>query len=107
MQTYTDLSEIKHLIAASPMAILVSKTSSCGVCESVAAKIDELLPHYPKVTGMISYIEQVPALASEYLILGAPTVILFVEGKEVYRESRFVKMAELHRQLQNWSEAIS
>ena len=107
MKTYTDLTEIQQIIAASPMAILVSKTSSCGVCESVAAKIDELLPQYPKVTGIISYMEQVPALASEYLIFSAPTVILFVEGKEVYRESRFVKMGELHRQLQKWSEALT
>ncbi|MCU6709130.1 thioredoxin family protein [Paenibacillus sp. J5C_2022] len=48
--------------------------------------------------------EDVPELASEYLVLTAPVLLLFFKGREVQHFSRFVKLEELHSLLERYTD---
>ncbi|WP_156817018.1 thioredoxin family protein [Salsuginibacillus kocurii] len=41
--------------------------------------------------------EQVASFAGQHLLFAAPTLLLFMEGKEVWRGSRFIDWDELNR----------
>ncbi len=106
MELVTKLDDIKHTITNQPLVLLLIKAEQCGVCDSVFAKLEDMLPHFADVVGKSIYIEAAPEVASEYLVLAAPTLLLFFEGREVYRVSRFVRFEELQHVLTQYSEAL-
>lgn len=107
MNTLYDLSQVKAHIEGHPLSLLLIKTTNCGVCEAVLSKLEQLLAKYPRIQSAAVTLEKVPSLAAEYLVLTAPTILLFVEGKEVYRQSRFVIFEQLEETLQLWVEQVT
>ncbi|AZV43999.1 thioredoxin family protein [Peribacillus asahii] len=106
MQKMMNLNEIKETIQGSPSVLLLVKAGNCGVCESVQFKMSELLKSYLQVKGMYVFKEDVPEITAEYVVFSAPTLLLFVEGKEIYRVSRFVRFDELKHILQLYEEKL-
>ncbi|MGX2961221.1 thioredoxin family protein [Peribacillus sp. JNUCC 23] len=106
MEKMMNLNQIKEAIQEKPLVILLSKTDNCGVCESVQCKVIELLKSHPRVKGVYVFNEDVPEITSEYMIFSAATLLLFVEGKEIYRVSRFVRFDEIERILQLYEKEL-
>lgn len=106
MEKMMSLNQMKKAIQEKPLVILLAKTGNCGVCESVQFKVIELLKSHSRVKGMYAFHEDVPEITSEYMIFSAPTLLLFVEGKEMYRVSRFVRFDDLERILQLYEEEL-
>ncbi|MVP00635.1 thioredoxin family protein [Paenibacillus lutrae] len=106
MQKLMSLNEVKQVVREKPLVLMVIKTGQCGVCESVQAKVAVMLESHADIMGIYVYMEDAPDAASEYLALAAPTVLLFYEGKEVYRAARFVRFDELEYVLAQYEEAL-
>ncbi|WP_244562813.1 thioredoxin family protein [Paenibacillus uliginis] len=100
------LNEINQVIENEPLVLLIIKTGQCGVCESVEAKVSLMLESRPDMTGVYVYMEDAPDVASAYLALSAPMVLLFYEGKEVDRIARFVRFDELDHVLSQYEELL-
>lgn len=88
------------------LVLLLIKNNQCGVCESLEAKLSLMLESRSAVTGIYVYIEDAPDIASTFLVLAAPIIILFFEGKEVYRAGRFVRLDELEHLLLQYEEML-
>ncbi|KKO54194.1 thioredoxin family protein [Paenibacillus sp. DMB20] len=106
MRQLKSLAEINRVLEGEPLVLLIIKTGQCGVCESVEVKVSLMLESRPNVTGIYAYMEDAPDTASAFLALSAPTVILFFQGKEVYRIARFVRFDELDRVLTQYEEML-
>lgn len=106
MQQMKSLREIQQVIEEQRLVLLVIKTGQCGVCESVQVKVSVMLESRPGVTGIYAYMEDAPEVASAYLAFSAPTLLLFFEGKEVYRIDRFVRFEELEHMLSQYEEML-
>ncbi|MDR7318341.1 thioredoxin family protein [Brevibacillus nitrificans] len=106
MREYNDLSELTADIAKHPVSLLFVKMANCGVCDATFEKTKELLQSYPQVPFMVASIEKLPSLSGELLLFTAPTILLFREGKEVFRQSRIVVFGELERSLQVMIESL-
>lgn len=106
MRQMKSLNEINQVIENEPLVLLIIKTDQCGVCESVEAKVSLMLESRPDVTGVYVYMEDAPDVASAYLALSAPMVLLFYEGKEVYRIARFVRFDELDHVLSQYEDLL-
>ncbi len=106
MEQYTDLAEVKKAIEANSLCLLFIKTANCGVCDAVFEKTNELLENFPMVKGILLSLENTPQASAEYLVFTAPTLLLFAEGREVMRASRFVMFENLEYELKRWSEII-
>lgn len=105
MHQLMNLNDVKQTIGEKPLVLMVIKTGQCRVCESVQAKAAIMLESHKDITGIYVYMEDAPDAASEYLAFAAPTVLLFYEGKEVYRAARFVRLDELEYVLTQYEEA--
>ncbi|MGN7357054.1 thioredoxin family protein [Paenibacillus sp. SAF-054] len=106
MQHVGSLQEVKDEIQNNPLTLLLIKTDYCKVCDSVMAKLDTLMPSYPRVNDIYIRMEEALEVSGEYLVFTAPTLILFMEGKEVFRQSRFIVMGDVEKQLDGWSSAM-
>lgn len=101
-----ELSELKSEIAQQPVSLLFVKMANCGVCDATFEKAKELLEGYPQIELLVASIEKIPSLAGEFLVFTAPTILLFMEGKEVFRQSRIVVFGDLERALKLSVEAF-
>lgn len=99
MDECTELSEIKAHIGRHEISVVFIKMANCGVCDVVLEKTEKLLQKYPHVKSVAVSIEKTPAIAGEFLVFTAPTILLFLRGKEVLRQSRFVRFEQLEEAL--------
>lgn len=106
MKQYENPSDVHELIASKELVLVFIKTSQCGVCDAVLDKTTQLLTRYPEVNGCLVSMETSPAIAAEFLVFAAPTLLLFADGREVYRQSRFIQFAQWEKQLQGWTESL-
>ena len=106
MNKITNQSELEALIQEQSMCLVFIKTENCGVCDVVLDKTNRLMTKYPQIDSLLVYMHENPDVSSAYLVFTAPTILLFIEGKEVYRASRFVVMGELEDTIRMWYEQI-
>ena len=68
----------------------------CSVCKVLLPKVKDLLTSdFPKVKMAYCDIEQVPETAAQNSVFTAPTLLIFVQGKEYMRFSRNVGLDPL------------
>ncbi|NPA03390.1 MAG: thioredoxin family protein [Epsilonproteobacteria bacterium] len=100
MQRVRKLEEIQHELKDNDAVLLYVTTPNCKVCEALRPKIIQLFnSNFPKVKLLLANLATIPALAGEFNIMSAPTMILFFEGKEFLREGRNVSLALLEQKV--------
>ncbi|MHC5217793.1 thioredoxin family protein [Enterococcus sp. LJL128] len=95
MANLHSIEEIRSFVAENKWAFLYVSQQNCSVCHSVLPKLKQLLAQYPDIQlGEVDG-EEVKAVSAEYQIFSAPTLLLFIDGKEFIREGRFVQFQKL------------
>jgi hypothetical protein len=62
-------------------------------------KVGRLAADYPQLTSFYTDITEEPLIAGRFLVYSGPTVLLMLDGKEVYRGSQFIDTVELERKI--------
>lgn len=95
----TSLTEIlKAIQPEQAPVVLYFTTPTCNVCKSIFPRLEELMQAYPQKLYKIDA-EQFPELAGQSRVFTVPTILVFAEGKEVLRESRFIDFQRIQRLL--------
>ncbi len=97
MEIVNSLNEIDEVIKSNYYVLLFVGDSACSTSRALDNKIDDFSQKFPKVKVLYTVLEALPALASQFMVFVAPAIILFVDGKEVYREGRFVEFDKLEK----------
>ncbi len=89
-------SQFLDIVSKSEVTLAYFTTTHCGVCKVIYPKLLEEMRDFNntiiKVDGSV-HIE----LASQWLVFTVPTILIFFEGKELLRESRFINMDKITR----------
>lgn len=84
------LEDIDQAVSENDYVLLFVGDSACSTSRALDNKIEDFSKKNPKVKVLFTLLEALPLLASRHMIFVAPAVILFHQGKEIYREGRFV-----------------
>ena len=87
-------SQLETLKASSDPILLYFSTPNCMVCEIMLPKVLEALQDYPYDLIDIDAAEY-PEISGQHRVFTAPTLLVFYEGKEVLRESRFIDIDKI------------
>lgn len=85
--------------AQDPISLFLFKTKNCGVCAAIAPKVEALMRGYPAVSASIVWADAQPMISGQQLVFSVPAVLLFKDGREIHRQSRFIDFEELKRQI--------
>lgn len=107
MQHFINIHDIKHAISEHELCLFYIKSQHCSVCDAMYYKIDHLIVNYPSVCAFYTDIAEEPLIASEYMVYSAPTMLLLVDGKEVFRSSRFINLNDAEKYIQQYSLLIN
>ncbi|HHV75450.1 thiol reductase thioredoxin [Thermoanaerobacterium sp. PSU-2] len=102
MEKLYAVDDIKKFVNDEEMALLYFSTNDCGICTTLLPKLEMMLLNYDQISSGHVSIDELPAASSEFSVFTVPTVLLFVEGKEVIREARFISMDILEEKIQKY-----
>lgn len=100
MEKLSSLVKIEQFIEQHKLCFLYVHKDNCSVCYSLLPQVQEVLKQFPKIRPAIVNSDEVPQIASFFSIFTVPALLLFVEGKELLREARFVPIEKLTNDLQ-------
>jgi len=70
-------------------------TTECSVCKSIKPEIVNLFTAESEFRFLTVDCEVSSAISGQYLVFSVPTLILFFEGREFTRFSRFIRIADV------------
>ena len=95
MEHLTAIQDIEQMLADNRLCLFYIKTPDCGVCNVMLDKVKRLVDSYTSLCSFYTDIREEPLIAGRFLVYSGPTVLLLMEGKEIYRASQFINLEEL------------
>ncbi len=93
IESYDDFLEI----IKGDMTVIIAKTKTCVVCKPLSEKLRIFMIDYPSIPSFQLYLEDVEMFQGQQLVFTVPTIIVYSNGKEILRESRFIDFDKLKR----------
>lgn len=92
MEKILTIDEFKTMIEKAEKPILVDFFAKwCGPCKMFSPVLEEIQKELAEFLEVVKIdIDKCADLASDYNIMSVPTLMLFVDGEEKYRESGFM-----------------
>lgn len=91
------LEEVKSIIASNDLVVLLISSTACSVCTVAKEKMLQLANRDNDIKVVSTYIEDDRLISGEFLVFTAPTILVFDNGKEILRESRFINYGKIDR----------
>lgn len=102
-----DLSEdIENLIKENQMVLLYFGSESCNVCNAMKPKVEEILKNYPQIKSAEVDTEKSLKLSTSYNIFTIPVILIFIEGKEILREARYISIQDINNKIARYYELL-
>ncbi|MBS4220969.1 thioredoxin family protein [Bacillus sp. FJAT-49711] len=99
MITFTSLTSVEKFIKDYQFSFLYVSRTNCGVCHAILPQVQELLKKFPLIQLGHINADELEEIAGRFSIFTVPALLLFVDGKEMIREARFVHMQSLEERI--------
>lgn len=106
MEHLTSIKDIEQTIKDNRLCLFFIKAPDCGVCNVMLDKVEKIADVFPSLCSLYTDIIEEPLIASHFLVYSGPTVLLLMDGKEVYRTSQFIDLEELKYNINRYIELI-
>ena len=103
----TNIKDIEKAIAEKRLCLFYIKAPDCGVCNVMLDKVERLADSITAVYSFYTDITEEPLIAGQFLVYSWPTVLLLMDGKEVYRASQFIDLEELKYNINRYIELLA
>ena len=104
MKHLTNIQNIEQTLKDNRMCLFYIKAPDCGVCSVMLDKVERLADSYTSLCSFYTDIREEPLIAGRFLVYSGPTVLLLMEGKEIYRASQFINLEELKQTINKYQE---
>ena len=104
MEHLTNIYDIEQTLKDNRMCLFYIKAPDCGVCNVMLDKVERLADSYTSLCSFYTDIREEPLIAGRFLVYSGPTVLLLMEGKEIYRASQFINLEELKQTINIYQE---
>ena len=104
MKHLTNIQNIEQTLKDNRLCLFYIKAPDCGVCNVMLDKVERLADSYTSLCSFYTDIREEPLIAGRFLVYSGPTVLLLMEGKEIYRASQFINLEELEQTINKYKE---
>merc|ERR1711879_331519 len=96
MKLIQSYDEIQNVINKEFVMIL-AKSHTCSICNTIQNTLERAIPNLDQIEIHSIYIDDIDQFRGDHLIFSVPTVLIFSEGKELLRESRYINYDKITR----------
>lgn len=94
------IKSLKRIIEQQNAVFLYFKNNQCAPCKALRPKVEKLLSDsFPQMDLIIVDSIESPELNNEFQVFANPTLLVFFEGKEYIRKSKYVSIPELETEI--------
>ena len=98
METAVNRKSFSEIISADPLVLVDFYTEWCGPCKMMKPILEEVKSAVGNTVRIIKIdVERNIRIASQYQVMGVPTLVLFKDGKPVWRQSGVVPATVLKK----------
>lgn len=91
-----DLKTINEQVSQNPALLLYFFSNHCAPCISLRPKVQEMAAEdYPNLKVILIDSEAYPEITAQYGVFANPTLMVFFEGREFQRWSKFVSISQI------------
>ena len=84
-----------------PALLAYFSTEVCNVCKVLKPKVVELIEsEFPKIKLAYIKSDKLPEVAAQNQVFAAPTILIFIDGREYIRKSRNIGLSELQQEIE-------
>ncbi len=103
----TDISAFYNYIESQSATLIYFSNDSCNVCKVLKPKVKEMLEsEFPKMKFYYVDTNAFPEIAAQNRVFTIPTILIFFDGKESIRKSRYIGIEELRKEIERPYEII-
>lgn len=77
--------------------MVIAKTHTCTICNTILGSMEHNIPNLSDIEIHSIYVDDVDEFRGQHTIFSVPTVLIFSEGKELLRESRYINYGKIQR----------
>ena len=92
MNHLKNIQDIEQTLSDNRLCLFYIKAPDCGT--------------FPSLCSFYTDIIEEPLIASRFLVYSGPTVLLLMDGKEVYRGAQFIDLEELRFNINRYIELL-
>ena len=96
MNVLKTMNEINEVLKKE-FVMIIAKSHTCSACMTIQNVLSQNIKNLDQIEIYNIYIDDVDEFRGEHLIFSVPTVLIFSEGKELLRESRYINYAKIER----------
>ena len=90
------LDEVRNILEGEKATIIYFTSPKCNVCKTLRPKIMELMgEEFPEMGKYFVDIAETQDVPAQFSVFTAPTILVFLEGKEFSRKSRAMSPSQL------------
>lgn len=104
MRHLTNIRDIEQTLEDNRLCLFFIKAADCGVCDVMLDRVGRLADSRPTLCSFFADICEEPLIAGRFLVFSGPTVLLLMDGKEIYRGSGFINMEELEQKINRYQK---
>lgn len=102
MKQIDNFKDVKNIINKD-LVMIIAKSHSCSACKMVNTMLDQNVKNIDQIERYNIYIDDIDEFRGEYLIFSVPTIVIFSEGKELLRESRYINYDKITRLIEMYN----
>ncbi len=96
-----DINEIKRFVESNTAVMLYFYNDNCAPCVSLRPRVEKLVAEeFPEIKLKLINGELNPEITAEYGIFSNPTLLVFFEGSEFRRESKYISISQLYESIE-------
>ena len=84
-------------IVSKDFVMIIAKSHTCSACKTVLHSLEQNIPNLDDIEIHHIYIDDIDEFRGKHLIFSVPTVLIFSNGKELLRESRYINYQKVTR----------
>lgn len=104
MKEIQEIQDLKNILQEKNMTLIYfSSNEKCSVCTMLKEKINNMLDKYNIKIYNVN-IDNVPMAVGEYNIFTVPTILFYIDGKEILREGRYISLLEFEEKIKRYCD---
>ena len=94
------LEQVNEHIAGQDAALLYFYSDNCAPCISLRPKVIQMVEEeFPQMKLAFVNAEKFPELPAQHHVFANPTLIIFFDGREYRRESKYISIPQLSKEI--------
>lgn len=97
LQAVRDVRDMEKIVLAQSWVCILFIRTDCAASRDALPRVERMVKRFTDVHGFLFNLDDDPAAAGRYLVFDTPSIVVYLNGKPVLRQTGAVSHQEIYR----------